>query len=79
VTVRVLFKGQPLTTNLYATDDGFSKEENTYAYCTEGHKDSTAKVKITNPGLWMVRVQHTAPERAEEYDRYVAARCWCSR
>jgi uncharacterized GH25 family protein len=72
LTVRVLFNGQPLTTNVYATYDGFSKEENTYAYYTEGHKDGTAKVKITNPGLWMVRVQHTAPERAEDYDRYVA-------
>jgi len=52
--------------------DGFSKEDNTYAYYTEGHKDGTAKVKITNPGLWMMRVQHTAPEHNEEYDRYVA-------
>jgi uncharacterized GH25 family protein len=72
MTVRVLFKGQPLTTNVYATYDGFSKEENTYAYYTEGHKDGTAKVKITQPGIWMVRVQHTTPEHAEDHDRYVA-------
>jgi len=72
LTVRVLFKGQPLTTNVYATYDGFSKEENTYAYYTEGHKDGTAKVKVTHPGLWMVRVQHSAPERTEDYERYVA-------
>ena len=72
LTVRVLFRGQPLTTNVYATYDGFSKEENTYAYYTEGHTDGTAKVKIANPGLWMVRVQHTAPERTEDYERYVA-------
>ena len=72
MTVRVLFKGLPLTTNVYATYDGFSKEENTYAYYTEGHKDGTAKVKITQPGIWMVRVQHTTPEHAEDYDRYVA-------
>jgi len=72
MTVRVMFKGQPLTTNVYATYDGFSKEENTYAYYTEGHKDGTAKVKITQPGIWMVRVQHAASERTEDYDRYVA-------
>ena len=72
MTVRVLFKGQPLTTNVYATYDGFSEEENTYAYYTEGHKDGTAKVKITQPGIWMVRVQHTTPEHTEDYDRYVA-------
>jgi uncharacterized GH25 family protein len=29
LTVRILFKGQPLATNVYATYDGFSKEENT--------------------------------------------------
>ena len=68
MTVRVLFKGQPLTTNVYATYDGFSKEENTYAYYTEGHKDGTAKVKITQPGIWMVRVQHTTPEHTGDYD-----------
>ena len=72
MTVRVLFKGQPLSTNVYATYDRFSKEENTYAYYTEGHKDGTAKVKITQAGIWMVRVQHAAPEHTEDYDRYVA-------
>jgi uncharacterized GH25 family protein len=29
-------------------------------------------VKITEPGIWLVRVQHTTPEHAEDYDRYVA-------
>ena len=72
LTVKVLFKGPPLATNVYATYDGFSQEENTYAYYTEGYKDGTAKVKITHPGVWMVRVQRTAPERTEDYDRYVA-------
>ena len=72
MTVRVLFKGQPLTTNVFATYDGFSKEENTYAYYTEGRGNGTARVKITQPGLWMVRVQHATRERTEEYDRYVA-------
>ena len=72
MTVKVLFKGQPLTTNVYATYDGFSKEKNTYAYYTEGHKDGTAKVKITQPGIWIVRVQHSVTEHNEDYDRYVA-------
>ena len=69
--VKVLYRGQPLTTNVFATYDGFSKEENTYAYYTEGHGDGTAKVKITHPGVWMVRVQHATPERTDDYDRYV--------
>lgn len=72
VTVRVTYKGQPLATNIYATYDGFSDEENTYAYFTEGKGDGTAKVKISHPGLWMVRVQHAASERTDDYDRALA-------
>ena len=72
LTVRVLFKGEPLPTSVYATYDGFSKEEDTYAYYTQGHKDGTAKVKITRPGIWMVRVQHSVPEHTEDHERYVA-------
>jgi uncharacterized GH25 family protein len=71
IQVKVLFKGQPLTTNVYATYDGFSKEENTYAYFTEGRSDGTAKVKITQPGLWMVRVENATSEVTDDYDRYV--------
>ena len=29
-------------------------------------------MKITQQGIWMVRVQHTTPEHTEDYDRYVA-------
>ncbi len=72
IVVRVLYKGQPLATNVYATYDGFSGEENTYAYFTEGKADGTAKIKVTQAGLWMVRVQHAAAERTDEYDRAVA-------
>lgn len=72
LTVRVLYKGQPLATNVYATYDGFSGEENTYAYFTEGKADGTAKIKLTQPGLWMVRVQHAGAERTEDYDRFMA-------
>ena len=38
---------------------------------TEGHKDGAAKVKIIQPGIWMARVQHSALEDTEDYDRYV--------
>jgi len=56
-----------------------AKKENTYAYFSEGQRDDTAKVKITNPGLCMVRMWHTTPEHTEDYDRYVGPRCCCSR
>jgi uncharacterized GH25 family protein len=72
IAVRVVFDKQPLTAPVFATYDGFSTEENTYAYYTEGRDDGTAKVKITHPGLWMVRVEHKTPEKAETHDTYVA-------
>jgi len=72
LTVRVLYRGQPISATVTATYDGFSKEEDTYAYSTVAKKDGTAKVKITHSGTWMVRVQHSAPERTDDYDRYVA-------
>jgi len=71
LTVQVLFDGKPLTVPVYATYDGFSGEENTYAYYTEGRPDGTAQVKITQPGLWMVRAEQSTAERAADHDRYV--------
>ena len=72
IEVKVLFDGKPVTVPVFATYDGFSDEENTYAYYTEGRPDGTARVRITHPGLWMVRAEHTATERTADHDRYVA-------
>ena len=72
IAVQVLFDGKPLTTPVYATYDGFSGEENTYAYYTEGRPDGTARVRITQPGIWMIRVEHTSNQRTDQYDRYLA-------
>ena len=71
MTVQVLFDGKPLTVPVFATYDGFSGEENTYAYYTEGRPDGTARVKITQPGLWMVRAEQATAERTSDHDRYV--------
>lgn len=71
VTVQVLYDGKPLTVPVYATYDGFSGEENTYAYYTEGRPDGTARVKITQPGLWMIRAEQATADRTADHDRYV--------
>ncbi len=71
VTVQVLHNGKPLTVPVYATYDGFSGEENTYAYYTEGRPDGTARIKITQPGLWMVRAEQATADRTADHDRYV--------
>lgn len=68
---RILFRGAPLTTEVFATYDGFSDNQNTYAYFTETRGDGIAKVKITRPGVWMVRVQKEIGDVTEDYDRHV--------
>ncbi|QTA92589.1 DUF4198 domain-containing protein [Desulfonema magnum] len=68
---KILFDGKPLSTNVYATFDGFTENPNTYAYFTETDEQGTAKVKITHPGTWMLRVQHEINDATENYDKHV--------
>ena len=70
--VKVLFDGQPLTTRVTATYDGFSPRQDTYAYSTEDTADGIAYVMIMHPGLWMVRVEHQIAEAKPTHERYVA-------
>lgn len=56
---------------VFATYDDFSELNNTYAYATEPYGEGVAKVKITHPGLWMVRVQHESGEPTADYDKHV--------
>ena len=55
--VKVLFDGQPTPATVLATYDGFTKNPNTYAYYTETDDSGVAKVRITHPGLWLVRTE----------------------
>lgn len=71
LTFKIFFDGKPLSTNVYATFDGFSDNANTYAYFTETDEEGTANVKITHPGIWMVRVQHEIHDATEDYDKHV--------
>ncbi|MFP4006615.1 MAG: DUF4198 domain-containing protein, partial [Spirulinaceae cyanobacterium] len=57
--VQVLYKGEPLATTVLATYDGFTETPVSYAYYTETNADGIAQIRISVPGLWMVRVQHT--------------------
>jgi uncharacterized GH25 family protein len=68
--VKILYKGQPVSVPVWATYDSFAPElRNTYAYYTESDSDGVAKVKITAPGLWIVRAAKDGePGAAGEYD-----------
>jgi len=71
IGIKVLSDGKPIATAVNATYDGFSKQMDTYAYATQSKADGTAVVKVTQPGLWMVRVQNAVPEVTNLYDRHV--------
>lgn len=68
--VKVYHKGQPVATQVWATYDGFVTEyENTYAYYTESDSEGVANIKITAPGLWIVRAsKDNEPGVPGEYD-----------
>ncbi|MBL0715092.1 MAG: DUF4198 domain-containing protein [Desulfosarcina sp.] len=68
---QVLFKNKPLATEVYASYDCFSSTPNTYAYFTETDEKGIARVKITHPGTWMVRVQHKVDNSTADYDTHV--------
>jgi uncharacterized GH25 family protein len=68
--VKVLLHGQPAAMPVWATYDGFAPDlQNTYAYYTESGSDGIARIKITSPGLWIVRASKTnEPGVPGEYD-----------
>ncbi|WP_066851803.1 DUF4198 domain-containing protein [Halodesulfovibrio spirochaetisodalis] len=72
IRVKVLYNGKPVAPeNVFATYQGFTDTENTYAYTTEPYGDGMAKIRISNPGLWMIRVQHVAEGNGDKYESHV--------
>ncbi|TCT04688.1 DUF4198 domain-containing protein [Aquabacter spiritensis] len=70
--VKLLFDGKPFAGRILATYDGFSTREATYAYASAAEKDGLGYVKITAPGLWVVKTSHSLAETAPTYGRYSA-------
>lgn len=69
IEFKVLFDGKPLSVDkVLATYDGFTKTPNTYAYFTEPYGEGLAKVKVSHPGIWMVRVEHAIAQPTDDYD-----------
>ncbi|WP_243544716.1 DUF4198 domain-containing protein [Pseudodesulfovibrio tunisiensis] len=67
-----LYQGRPFVPeSMVATYDGFTLTPNTFAYFTEPYGEGRARLKITAPGVWMVRVQHVLDQPTEEYDSHV--------
>lgn len=68
---RILHDGRPVSPEVTATYDGFSDTPNSYAYWTEPYGEGEAAVKISAPGLWMVRVQYIVDEKGENYEKHI--------
>ncbi|MBU1002676.1 MAG: DUF4198 domain-containing protein [Proteobacteria bacterium] len=72
LVVKVLFDGKPVSVeSVMATYDGFTDASNSYAYFTEPYGQGLARVKISAPGVWMVRTQHVLDKQTEDYDSHV--------
>ena len=52
--VKVVFKGKPFRTWVYATYAGFSELKDTFAWTTRTDKDGVAKIKILKRGIWLI-------------------------
>ena len=68
---QVLFEGRPLATEIMATYAGFSNQPDTYAYYSKSDDTGQVAIKITEPGTWVVRVQHENDNSTADYDREV--------
>jgi uncharacterized GH25 family protein len=70
--LKILLEGEPASPNMVlATYAGFTDLPNTYAYFTEPYGKGRCKVKITHPGVWMIRVQKTLDQSTADYDKHV--------
>jgi uncharacterized GH25 family protein len=72
IPVQALFDGKPIATKLYATYDGFSARNMTFAFYAEMEESETGYVKITQPGTWIIRVEHIDDTKSADIDRYIA-------
>jgi len=73
--IRVLLDGQPHKGEILATYSGFSTEKDTFAAAITTDEAGRAAVKITAPGVWLLKTQYEKPyPQPEECDveSYVA-------
>lgn len=59
IKAEVLLNSKPVKAPLGLTYDGYSKEMDTYMTKVETGADGMATLKVTKPGLWMLRTEYT--------------------
>lgn len=69
ISFRVLLDGKPAIFDMvYATYSGFSDIPNAWAFCASPVSHGEARVKITAPGMWVVRVGVVLNEKSKTHD-----------
>jgi uncharacterized GH25 family protein len=59
--VQVLYNGKPFKGHIFATYAGFSTEKETFAYATKTDKNGNGKIRILQPGVWLIKASHEQP------------------
>ena len=68
ISFRVLLDGKPAAIDMvYATFDGFSDIPSAYAFCAAPVSHGEARIQITAPGTWIVRVSVALDEAGKDY------------
>ncbi|HCK19206.1 MAG TPA: DUF4198 domain-containing protein [Thalassospira sp.] len=66
---QILLNGHPLTTSVLATYGGFTETPSSWAYATDTlsteNGSGIAKIRVSAPGLWIVRVAADMPDAEE--------------
>jgi uncharacterized GH25 family protein len=69
-TCKVLYAGKPASLEIYAAYAGFSTE-GAWAYVSKTNKDGMGRIKILQPGIWLLKVSHQVPyDDPKECDQY---------
>ncbi len=70
--VQILFNGKPVSPDaVTASYDGFTDMPNTYAFFTEPYGEGMATVKVSAPGMWMIRVQYASAVEGKDYEKHI--------
>ena len=59
--IQVLYNGKPYNGDIFATYAGFSTEKNVFAYAAKTDKKGKGKIRILQPGVWMIKAGHEEP------------------
>jgi uncharacterized GH25 family protein len=59
--IRIMLKGQPYSTDFFATYGGFSTENGVFAYSAKTDKNGLGKIKMLSSGAWLIKVNYNEP------------------